>query len=165
MRWVWRLDYVGIYISIMGMCNLGAYIELGPCAPPWLCACVIAAGSTGCCCSIAFLLAKGDAYGDEGNRLLRTAPFAGSLLVYSVPYAWKLAAHGLQVYSAHLLAALACPAVGAAFFITAWPERRWPDWRFGHTWCSSHALWHWSNVAGEVCFQRAVLAAAGARRL
>jgi adiponectin receptor len=152
----WRNDYIGIYLSIMGLCNAGTYIELSPHFPPavWLSATLL--GTAGCVASVAFMHSMGAAYNEERARALRTLPFVASLLVYVVPYGVKLALHGMDVYSAGFLLTIFFPLLGGAFFVSLWPERAWPASAWVHTWALSHHWWHWANVAGNTAFYTSV---------
>jgi predicted membrane channel-forming protein YqfA (hemolysin III family) len=156
---VWRLDHVGIYFSIMGFCNAGSYIEFEPVFPSRLWKLCTVVGTTGCVMSILFILQKGDAFYFEENRVLRTVPFAVSIAVYCIPYAYKLAVFGFSPYSPWFCASIVAPFVGGAFFVSLWPESAVRS-RFVHTWCLSHHFWHWSNVCADVCFYTAIYMAA-----
>jgi predicted membrane channel-forming protein YqfA (hemolysin III family) len=156
---VWRLDYVGIYLCIMGMCNAGTYVELAPVFPGWVWKSCIAVGTAGCGLSALYILQKGDAFHLESYRAWRTAPFAAAVAIYLVPYLYKLAVHGPDPYTPWLCATICAPLVGAAFFVPLWPEKhvRTP---WVHTWCLSHHLWHWANVLGDVFYHYALWKAA-----
>ncbi len=152
----WRNDYIGIYLSIMGLCNCGMYIELSPHFVPavWVTATLL--GTLGCVSSVGFMLYMGDAYNDESRRALRTLPFVLSLCVYVAPYIVKLARFGMDEYSCGFVLTIFAPLLGGAFFVSLWPERSFPASPWVHTWALSHHMWHWANVAGNTAFYAAV---------
>ena len=164
---------MGVLLSAAGATNWTIHAGL---------ACTPAARSTYfvvCNVLVALLLPAVFARRLRNNLVMVTPLFAAAGLLMLLPVAHALAAGGgaalrrrgdfYAAGAAGNLAMIALTVIGAAFFVSRWPEKRWPG-RYDY-WLHSHQWWHvattaalLAHYAGHAAVFDAVQAAGGAAR-
>lgn len=154
---LWRADLASIYVSIMGMCNLGFYIEMNKfVAPKVLWGCISFASVT-CCASVVFVSHAPDIMADH-MKIFRIIPFVMSSCAYIIPWVYKLVTIGLSTSSLYFLKSSSWIVLGGLFLVVECPECCTKS-VLVQTFCHSHHIWHYANLMSNVYFFKGVLSA------
>lgn len=143
-----NLDYVGCYLTPLGMGSNLLFIELY--YHPTYQMIILVAGFVGIVLSIYLALAP--VYQTEHYRKMRLALSVVSSLPYLVGLVLAIVVihrGDIPTYYLYLAYAFAFEMIGAFFYVSMFPEIVFP--KTFDCWLSSHSLWHWMNFGFDAC--------------